>query len=111
MAPTSQFSATSSAHLIDPSSPFFSSIFTPFEFANPCHNNRRSIAAQASIQVLRAFVKLRELLGTHRKLAVKLIELESRIQGHDEDITAFFEAIRQLMDPPEKPSRRIGFHP
>ena len=68
------------------------------------------VAVEASIQVVRAFVKLREILGTHRKLAVKLIELESRMQGHDDDITALFEAIRQLMEPSDKPARRIGFH-
>lgn len=68
------------------------------------------IAVSASIRVVRAFVKLRQVLGTHRKLALKLIELESRMRGHDEDITALFQAIRQLMEPPAKPSRRIGFH-
>ena len=68
------------------------------------------VAVEASIQVVRAFVKLREILGTHRKLAVKLMELESRMQGHDDDITALFEAIRQLMEPSDKPARRIGFH-
>jgi ORF6N domain len=69
-----------------------------------------SVAVQASIQVVRAFVKLRELLGTHRELAKKLADLEKRIEGHDEEIMAIFEAIRQLMEPPDKPSKRIGYH-
>ena len=68
------------------------------------------ITAQASIELVRAFVKLRKILGTHRKLARKFIQLENRIQEHDEEITTLFEAIRQLMEPPDKPSRRIGFH-
>jgi ORF6N domain-containing protein len=68
------------------------------------------VAVHASIQVVRAFVKLRELLSTHRELAKKLAELETRIEEHDEEITAIFEAIRQLMEPPNKPSKRIGFH-
>src|SRR5262249_2068080 len=68
------------------------------------------VAVQASIQVVRAFIKLREMLGAHRKLALKLIQLENRIQEHDEEITALFEAIRELMKPPKNPSRRIGFH-
>src|SRR5262245_54756412 len=68
------------------------------------------VAVQASIQCVRAFVKLRELLSTHRELAKKLAGLEKRIQEHDEEITAIFEAIRQLMAPPDKPSKRIGFH-
>jgi len=68
------------------------------------------VAVHASIQVVRAFVKLRELLSTHRELAKKLADLEKRIEEHDEEITAIFEAIRQLMEPPGKPSKRIGFH-
>lgn len=68
------------------------------------------VAVQASIQVVRAFVKLRELLGTQRKLAEKLAELEQKVEGHDEEITTLFEAIRQLLEPPDKPGRRIGFH-
>jgi hypothetical protein len=68
------------------------------------------VAVQASIQVVRAFVKLREFLGTQQKLAAKLLELEKRVGEHDGEIAALFEAIRQLMEPPEKPGRRIGFH-
>jgi phage regulator Rha-like protein len=67
------------------------------------------VAVQASIQVVRAFVKLREMLATHRELGRKLAQLEKRIEGHDEEITAIFQAIRQLMGPPEKPKKRIGF--
>lgn len=70
-------------------------------------NSHRAI--EASVYVVRAFVKLREMLRTHKELARKLAELETKIQGHDEDILALFEAIRQLMEPPEKPSKRIGF--
>jgi ORF6N domain len=67
-------------------------------------------AVQASIAVVRAFVRLREFLATHKKLAGKLAELEQKVEGHDDEITTLFEAIRQLMEPPEKPSTRIGFH-
>jgi hypothetical protein len=68
-------------------------------------------AIEVSVYVVRAFIKLREMLGTHKELALKLAELEKRIAVHDEDITALFEAIRQLMEPPEKPRKRIGFSP
>lgn len=71
---------------------------------------RSKRAVLVNIQIMRAFVKLREMLATHRKLARKLAQLEKRIEGHDEEITAIFEAIRQLMEPSEKPSKRIGFH-
>jgi hypothetical protein len=70
-------------------------------------NSHRAI--EVSVYVVRAFVKLRELLRTHKELARKLVELEKRIEGHDEEIIVLFEAIRQLMEPPEKPSKRIGF--
>ena len=66
-------------------------------------------AIEVSVYVVRAFVKLREMLGTHKELAGKLAELEGRVEAHDENITALFEAIRQLMEPPPKPRKRIGF--
>jgi len=69
-----------------------------------------SVAVHASLQVVRAFVKLREVLATHHKLVHKLLELEKRVGEHDGEIAALFEAIRQLMQPPQKPKRQIGFH-
>lgn len=68
------------------------------------------VAVRVSIQVVRAFVKLREVLGAQHKLAVKLLELEKHVGEHDNEIAALFEAIRRLMQPPEKPRRQIGFH-
>lgn len=63
-------------------------------------------AIQVNIAVMRAFVKLRQILSTHKELAYKLSELEKRIEKHDEEIKAIFDAIRQLMKPlPEKPKR------
>jgi hypothetical protein len=68
------------------------------------------VAVYASIQVVRAFVKLRDFLGTQHKLALKLLELEKRLGEHDGEITTLFQAIRQLMAPPAKPAKPIGFH-
>ena len=70
-------------------------------------NSQRAI--ETSILVVRAFVRLREILITHRELARKLEELEGRIEAHDEQIVAIFEAIRQLMTPPDPPRKKIGF--
>jgi len=71
---------------------------------------RSEQAIQVNIAVMRAFVKLREVLSTHKELAIKLKQLEMKIERHDEEIHAIFEAIRQLMaSPPEKPKRPIGF--
>jgi uncharacterized membrane protein len=63
------------------------------------------------VHVVRAFVKLREMLSAHRQLARKLAELERRLDGHDEQIQTLMQAIRELMSPPpEPPRKRIGFH-
>lgn len=70
-------------------------------------------AARMSVFVVRAFVKLREMLATHKELAHKLAELERKLQSHDESIRSLVVAIRQLMVPPEpepEPAKkRIGF--
>ena len=66
-------------------------------------------AIEVSVFVVRAFVRLREILATHRSLANKLAELERKIETHDEAIRSLVSAIRQLMAPPEKPAKRIGF--
>jgi len=58
---------------------------------------------------MRAFIRLRALLSTHKELAGKLSELERRLEGHDEKIQVIFQAIRQLMTSPEKPMKTIGF--
>jgi hypothetical protein len=66
-------------------------------------------AIETSVLVVRAFVRLREMVATHRELARKLAELEVRFEDHDEKIEAIFEVIRQLMAPTDRPRRRIGF--
>jgi hypothetical protein len=66
-------------------------------------------AAQMSVFVVRAFVRLRHLIANHKELTAKLAELERTVANHDGHIKALFEAIRQLMAPPTVPSRRIGF--
>ena len=67
------------------------------------------IAVQASIQVVRAFIRLREVLLAHKELAKKLEILEKK---YDVQFRVVFDAIRQLMEPPEKETKRprIGFH-
>jgi hypothetical protein len=68
-------------------------------------------AVEVSLFVVRAFVKLREFARTHKELAAKLDQLESKVAGHDDAIRQLVSAIRQLMAPPPEPKRRkIGFH-
>ena len=66
-------------------------------------------AVEVGVYVVRAFIRLRELLASHTELSHKLMELESRLDGHDEQIGALMQAIRQLLAPPESPKRQIGF--
>ena len=70
-------------------------------------NTQRAI--ESSIFVVRAFVALREMVATHKGLARKLSELEQHLKEHDEQIQTIFEAIRQLMSPPERSKKKIGF--
>jgi phage regulator Rha-like protein len=64
-------------------------------------------AVQASVQVVRAFVRLRQLLGSNTELARKLEELEGK---YDRQFKIVFDAIRQLMSPPLPCRKQIGFH-
>ena len=66
-------------------------------------------AVELSVFVVRAFVRLRKVLASNKELAVKLAELERRLESHDESIQTLVEAIRQLMAPPDNDKRRIGF--
>lgn len=60
-------------------------------------------AIEMSVHVVRAFVRLREMIGANKELARKLDELERRLATHDQAIAGLIEAIRELMRPPEPP--------
>jgi hypothetical protein len=66
-------------------------------------------AIDVSVFVVRAFVRLREMALANREVAAKLEELDRKVAGHDEAIRSLVQAIRQLMAPPEKGRRSIGF--
>lgn len=63
-------------------------------------------AVQVNIEIMRAFVRLRRMLSVHKDLERKLTDLE---QKYDEQFKIVFEAIQQLMIPPVKPRKKIGF--
>jgi len=71
---------------------------------------KSDIAIQASVRVVRAFVRLREMVAANAQLAAKLEELERRLDSHDEAIVDLFAVLNRLLEPPEKPKREIGFH-
>jgi phage regulator Rha-like protein len=86
--------------------------FPPYAFtehgalmlANVLNSER---ADQTSVQVVRAFVRLRQMLASNAELARKLAALENK---YDAQFKVVFDAIRQLMSPPARPKREIGFH-
>ena len=68
-------------------------------------------AVEMSIFVVRAFVRMRQVLATSQQVVAKLAELEHRLESHDTDIQELVEAIRELMAPPPRKGRKIGFEP
>ena len=68
---------------------------------------RSKRAVQVNIEIVGAFVRLRELLATHAQLAERLDELE---QKYDKQFAVVFDAIRQLMAPPKTEKREMGYH-
>lgn len=70
-------------------------------------NSKRAILV--NIAIMRAFVRLRRLISNHKELAQKLSELEGKVEKHDSEITAIFDAIRRLMAPEVVRTKKIGF--
>ena len=71
-------------------------------------------AIRASIQVVRAFVRLRNAVAAGRDVARKIFEIEARLKGHDAELDSIFGSLESLLNPPpepEPPKRRIGFLP
>jgi hypothetical protein len=70
------------------------------------------LAVEISVYVVRAFVKLREVLASNQQLAAKLMDLEQKVGAHDAAIVEIIETIRQLLAPPKSKGKRpIGFVP
>lgn len=88
----------------------------PYAFTEPgaiqAANVLNSEAAiEMGVHVVRAFVSLRQWLGTQKTLAAKLAELDARVGNHDKQLLAVIEALRHLTASPEPThGRRIGFH-
>ena len=74
-------------------------------------NSHRAI--QVNIQIMRVFVRLRELMITHKDLARKIEELETKFKGHDENFVIVFQAIKKILQTPREYRKKkvlIGFH-
>ncbi len=72
---------------------------------------KSSRAIEMSIKVIDVFVKLREMLLTNKDILLKLELLEKQVVQNSDEIRTIFEALKQLLNPPQEPRKRIGFKP
>jgi hypothetical protein len=70
-------------------------------------NSERAI--DVNIKIIRIFIKLREMILTNKEILLKLEKLEKQVLQNDEDIKMIFNAIKQLLNPPVKDRKKIGF--
>jgi phage regulator Rha-like protein len=70
---------------------------------------RSERAIRVSIRIIEIFVKMREMLSTHKDILLKLEQLEKKSGSHDADIQLIFEYLRELLSPPQEPRNMIGF--
>lgn len=70
-----------------------------------------AIAIQVHIQIIRVFTKMKEMLLTNKDILLKLEQLEKDVKTNKKDIAIIFEALKQLLQTPKEPRRRIGFKP
>ncbi|WP_106531548.1 ORF6N domain-containing protein [Chitinophaga niastensis] len=70
---------------------------------------RSERAIQVSIRIIEIFVKMREMLSTHKDILLKLEQLEKKSTSHDADIQLIFEYLKELLSPPQEPRNMIGF--
>ena len=68
-------------------------------------------AIEVNIQIVRIFTRMREMLLTNKDILLKLEQLENKVSSHDENIKMIFDALKQLLNPPQEPRKRIGFKP
>lgn len=68
------------------------------------------LAIKVNIQIVRLFTRMREMLSTHKDILLKLEEIEKKVNTHDQEIQVIFEYLKQLLNPPNPPRRRIGFN-
>ena len=66
-------------------------------------------AIRVNIQIIRVFTRMRQMLLTHKDILLQLEKMERKLTGHDEDIQLIFKYLKQLLNPPQQPRKRIGF--
>jgi hypothetical protein len=66
-------------------------------------------AIRVHIQIIRVFTRMREMIMTHKDILHQLEKIEKKLAGHGDDITLIFQYLKQLLNPPQQPRRKIGF--
>ena len=66
-------------------------------------------AMEMSIRIIEVFIKMREILFIHKDILLQLEKIERKLTDHDEDIQLIFKYLKQLLNPPQQPRKRIGF--
>jgi hypothetical protein len=66
-------------------------------------------AIEVNLQIVRIFVKMREMLLTHKDILLKLDKVEKKLMDHDEELRLIFKYLKELLDPPHLPREQIGF--
>ena len=72
---------------------------------------RSERAVQVNIAIMRAFVRIREMLATHKDVARRMADLERQQRGQGKQIAEIFDQLQKLIEPPKEPKRPIGFQP
>ncbi len=70
---------------------------------------RSKRAIQVNIQIMRIFTKIREMILSNKNLKLKIDKLERKYNNHEQQIRVIFKVIKQLLEPPSKPKKKIGF--
>ena len=70
---------------------------------------KSEIAIRVNIQIIRIFTRMRKMIITHKDILLQLEKIEKKLAGHDEEITLIFGYLKQLLNPPQPPRRKIGF--
>ena len=68
-------------------------------------------AIDVNIQIIRIFTKMKEMLLTNKDILLQMQKVERKLTEHDADIKLIFEYLKQLLNPPQEPRKRIGFKP
>ena len=89
---------------------FFPYAFTQEGIAMLSGVLRSERAVAVNIEIMRAFVRLRNFLASQGELARKLAKLQHKVGSHDQEIQAIFQVLKRLMTEPRKRRREIGFH-